>query len=75
VAVQFVAASYAGVLTVTVVADPVHLPDLQALVAALQRELGRAHEEATAMPTDQRFPCEDSRLVQRQSPIPSTMPP
>jgi WS/DGAT/MGAT family acyltransferase len=40
VAVQFVAASYAGVLTVTVVADPVHLPDLQALVTALQDELG-----------------------------------
>jgi diacylglycerol O-acyltransferase / wax synthase len=42
VAVQFVAASYAGTLTVTVVADPVHLPDLPDLVAALQRELDRA---------------------------------
>jgi WS/DGAT/MGAT family acyltransferase len=37
--VHFVALSYAGVLTVTAVADPDHVPDLPVLVSALQAEL------------------------------------
>jgi hypothetical protein len=38
-AVQFVALSYAGRLVVTVVADPLGVPDLDVLVRALQAEL------------------------------------
>lgn len=39
--VAFAALSYASTLTVTVIADPDHLPDLPLLVAALQDELDR----------------------------------
>ena len=39
VALAFAALSYAGTLSVTIVADPDHLPDLAVLVAALQAEL------------------------------------
>jgi diacylglycerol O-acyltransferase / wax synthase len=31
--------SYAGTLTITVIADPDHVPDLSVLAAALQAEL------------------------------------
>jgi hypothetical protein len=41
VTVAFAVLSYAGTLTVTIIADPSHCPDLQLLVAALQRELHR----------------------------------
>ena len=37
--VSFLALSYAGTLTVTVVVDPDHVPDLPLLAAALQQEL------------------------------------
>lgn len=40
--VQFVALSYAGRLVVTVVADPRHVPDLDAIARALQTELDAA---------------------------------
>ena len=39
VAVSFVAVSYAGTLTVTIVADPDAVPEVDALAAALQAEL------------------------------------
>jgi WS/DGAT/MGAT family acyltransferase len=42
VSVQFVALSYAGRLTVTAVADPLQVPDLDILRAALQHELDTA---------------------------------
>ena len=37
--VTFVALSYAGTLTVTIIADPDRVPDLPVLTAALQTEL------------------------------------
>jgi WS/DGAT/MGAT family acyltransferase len=39
VTVSFVVLSYAGILTITVVADPDHVPDLPILTTALQAEL------------------------------------
>ena len=39
VTVAFSALSYAGRLTVTIIADPVECPDLSTLAAALQDEL------------------------------------
>jgi hypothetical protein len=39
VTVTFMALSYAGMLTVTAIADPDHLPDLPILMDALQTEL------------------------------------
>jgi diacylglycerol O-acyltransferase len=50
VTVAFAALSYAGAMTITVVADPDHVPDLVALTEALQAELdllgGRAPQQA-----------------------------
>jgi hypothetical protein len=48
ITVGFVVLSYAGTLTITVVADPNHTPDLPALASALQDELDvliRSHSE------------------------------
>jgi diacylglycerol O-acyltransferase / wax synthase len=39
VTVAFAASSYAGTLTITIIADPTHHPDLEILVRALQGEL------------------------------------
>lgn len=39
ISVSFVCASYAGTLTVTIVADPDHVPDLSALITGLEAEL------------------------------------
>jgi diacylglycerol O-acyltransferase / wax synthase len=46
VTLHVVALSYAGTLTVTVVADPDRVPDLPTLTAALQSELDRLAEPA-----------------------------
>jgi diacylglycerol O-acyltransferase len=46
VTVAFAALSYAGVLTVTVIADPDRVPDLDDLAAALRREL---HAQTTGV--------------------------
>ncbi|NGY62420.1 DUF1298 domain-containing protein [Lentzea sp. NEAU-D13] len=50
VTVAFAALSYADAFTITVVADPDHVPDLLVLTEALQAELEfvEGHEEATA---------------------------
>jgi WS/DGAT/MGAT family acyltransferase len=51
VTVAFVALSYAGTLTVTVIADPDRVPDLDDLAEALRREL-HAHSDSPATPDD-----------------------
>jgi WS/DGAT/MGAT family acyltransferase len=48
VTVSFDVLSYAGTLSITVVADPDHVPDLPILAAALQAELAAAGAEPTA---------------------------
>ena len=58
VTIAFAALSYAGTLSVTVIVDPVHCPELPALTAALQRELDALidHDEATGSPGDPSAP-------------------
>ena len=50
IAVTFVAVSYAGTLTVTIVADPDAVPDLDALAEALQDELDQITGRAGSPP-------------------------
>lgn len=45
--VTFVALSYAGVLTVSVIADPQQMPDIDVLAATLQRELDTSLDALT----------------------------
>jgi len=50
--VAFQAVSYAGTLVITAVADPVRVPDLAVLMAALQAELDALCAEAEAAPAE-----------------------